>query len=356
MMCDMKRGLAFLVWIAALGAPADAGACGWDSETMFAEATTLPCVYDVIFARFAKHGPEYLRARVSAADAALAWSPTAVDALDMKAIAQLRLGDLEASRKTMELRAAVDPDGYATHANLGTLLTFTGEYEPALAHIDAAMKIEPAAHFGREKWHRALVLYLRDLQKDATLAGRSFVGPARTEAELMNGSKESFDKGGGDKLVFDALVSMIAVYGADRLSHVYYALGEQLALRGDRAVAWAAMKRAVDLGHPDGARIQAFLEKLAKKLYPVAHDVAWELDMSERMRKDYAFWEKMQVASGLPVWREEGVKVVFDKQHFYRKRCLAPEVIRDERAPEGELPKPKPKRPDRPEKPPIEGW
>lgn len=336
----MRRLLLAVAAGLSLAPAGDARACGWDTETMFAESTTLPCVYSAVFGRFAKHTPEYLRARVAAADAALEWSPTAIDALDMKAIAQLRLGELEGARRTMLARAAVEPDAYATHANLGTLLTFTGEFAAALEHIDAAMKSEPAAHFGREKWHRALVVYLRDLKADPSLARRSFVGPAPTPAELSSGSKASFK---GDPLVFDALVSMLAVYGADGLSHVHYALGEQLALRGDRAMAIAAFRRALDLGHPAKAEIEALLAQWKKANPFIDHDYAWEWDMAVRMQKDYAYWEKTQVRQGLPVWRDEGVKVIFDKQHWFEARCLTPEVIRDRRAPAGELPPPKKK-------------
>jgi len=336
----VRFGLA-LLGVAALMLSADqARACGWDTETVFAESTTLPCVYSVVFGRYAKHTPEYLRARIAAADAALAWSPTAVDALDMKAIAQLRLGELEPAKKTMLARAAIEPEAYATHANLGTLLTFTGEFEASLKHIDAATKLEPEAHFGREKWHRALVVYLRDLQKDPSLAHRSFVGPAPTEAELLSGTKATFK---GDPRVFDALVSMIAVYGADGLSHVHYALGEQLALHGDRPMAFAAFRRAVELGHPAKKDLEALLAKMKKTYWTAEHDYGWEQDMAGRMSKDYAYWEKTQVAQGLPVWRDEGVKAVFDKQHWYSARCLAPEIIRDQRAPAGELPPPKKK-------------
>lgn len=351
----MKK-LALSLVLVALSANTDARACGWDTETMFAEATTLPCVYGAVFGRYAVHGKEYLHARIAAADAALAWSPTAVDALDMKAIAELRLGDLEASRKTMLARAKIEPDAYATHANLGTLLTFTGEFDESLKHVDAAMKLEPAAHFGREKWHRALVEYLRDLKKDPSLADKSFVTtPKPSEAELLSGSKATFK---GDPKVFDALVSMLAVYGAENVSHVHYALGEQLALRGDLAMAWGAFRRAIELGHPASKNIEALLAKMKGK-YPFAQpDYAWEWDMSTRMRKDYAYWEKSQVLAGLPVWRDAGVKTIFDKQHWYSARCLTPEIIRDARAPAGELPPPvkKPRGPNPHEQVPPGGF
>ena len=36
----------------------------------------------------------------------------------------------------------------------------------ALVHIDRAMQIEPAAHFGREGYHRRLVVYLKAVAAD----------------------------------------------------------------------------------------------------------------------------------------------------------------------------------------------
>jgi hypothetical protein len=153
--------------------------------------------------------------------------PDYAPALDDRAVAFLKLGRLEDSRKAMLRLAEVDPDSYATHANLGTLYTFTGEYDKALVHIDRAMALEPQAHFGREKYHRQLVQYLLDGRKDPEIfKQRDFLGLEPTKEQRFHGSEEAFAAAGVAPEAFDALVSMIAVYGADRVSHLYFALGD----------------------------------------------------------------------------------------------------------------------------------
>jgi hypothetical protein len=121
--------LVFLVVAGVAAAPTRrAPACGWDTESYHAEATSLPCVYNVVLDDYPRHAVAYYETRIAAADAALAWAPYYSAALDDKAIALFERGRLEPSRAVMLRRAEADPDGYATHANLGTLVTFTGDW------------------------------------------------------------------------------------------------------------------------------------------------------------------------------------------------------------------------------------
>lgn len=39
---------------------------------------------------------------------------------------------LDEAKEVFVRRAALDPDGHPTHANLGTLYTFTGDFDRAL--------------------------------------------------------------------------------------------------------------------------------------------------------------------------------------------------------------------------------
>ena len=216
---------------AVMGFSNPASACAWDNETYLAEAKSLPCVLDVLVGRYPKHTREYFDARIRAADAALSWVPLWTAPLDTKGVALMRLGRFSEARTVMDRRAEADPEAYASHANLGTLLTFTGSYEAALKHVDKALAVEPDAHFGRERYHRLLLVFLQRVAADsnASMEG-DFLGPDLTSEQLFQGSEKRFRDGGGDESVFDALVAMIAVYGADEVSHVYFALANQLAL------------------------------------------------------------------------------------------------------------------------------
>jgi tetratricopeptide (TPR) repeat protein len=324
-----------------------ARACGWDSESYHAEAKSLPCVYNAITGIYPRHTPRYYETRVAAADAALAWAPELPTALDDKGLALMKLGRLPEARAVMERREKLAPDAYAAHANLGTLYTFTGDWDLALTHIDRAMKLEPAAHFGREMYHRKLVEYLRALQRDPAKAlERDFLGLAPTKEQRLHGSRAQVAAAGVAPEAFDALVSMITVYGAERVSHVHLALGNALAMRGDRRLAWTAYENARALGHPRAKELKQWQKELGDALAAErprappgdlrpggyqgmpralggAHAVAAMLN------ENYSSWELGQLKRGLPVWRAEGLDVVYAKQHELRRRCESPGVIGD---------------------------
>jgi tetratricopeptide (TPR) repeat protein len=326
-----------------------ARACGWDSESYHAEAKSLPCVFNALTGIYPRHTPRYFETRVAAADAALGWAPDHAAALDDKGLALMKLGRLPEARAVMERRARLAPDAYAAHANLGTLYTFTGDDALALEHINRAMKIEPAAHFGREKYHRRLVEYLQALARDPAKAlERDFLGLSLTKEQRTSGSPAQLAAAGVTPDAFDALVSMITVYGADRVSHVHFALGNLLALRGDRRLAWTAYENARGLGHPRAKELRRWETELENAIVQErlrepdppqslsngryrgmpralggAHAVAGMLTES------YQTWELGQLRRGLPVWRAEGLNVVYAKQHELRKRCESPGVIND---------------------------
>jgi hypothetical protein len=118
------------------------------------------------------------------------------------------------------------------------------------------MAIEPHAHFGREKYHRLLVVYLKRLA-DEPGAGHqreNFLGVPVTDADRRSGSPETFDAVmkhhalGRD--VFDALDSMITVYGAGDNPFVYAASGDMLALFGAHAYAAVSYQAATKHRHP----------------------------------------------------------------------------------------------------------
>jgi len=343
----MHRWLCAL--LATLLVPAAAGACPWDDETWAAEGDSLPCVLDVISGAYPQHTRQYFEARIAAADEALRWSPGWLEALDGKAVALIRLRRLEEARRVLEERARIDPDGYVTHANLGTLYTFTGELDRALEHVDRAMAIDPNAHFGRERYHRMLVVFLRDLGRDPAVATqRDFLGLELTEEQRFHGSEQTFAAAGQDAAVFDALIAMIAVYGAGDVSHVHFALGDALALRGLRRMAWAAYDNARRLGHPRAREIRGWQERLSTEiraeaphagvvfgtdLYRGVDHLFQQERMDARRMSSYATWERGEIRRGLAVWSPAGVDAIYQEQRRRRARCVAPIVIRNEIAP-----------------------
>lgn len=317
-----------------------AQACLWDDEVYQAEATSLPCLEPALLDLFPLHGREYWQARDRAARRVLAVDPFNTWALDMAAVAQLKLDDFAAAESSMKRRAEVEPDAYATHANLGTLYTFTGAFEQALVHIDAAMKIEPQAHFGREKYHRALVVYLRDLKSNPALARENFLKIPLSDADRLAGTPAKWhaalqNAGFGDD-VFDALVSMITVYGAKDNPHVHRAAADLLALRGSIGPAAVAYTRAAQLKHPAAASLRAWSSQLVTK-FPAPKEEGYQVTPpkdriytlqhpeqnppAKNVRKIYAQTEAKLVAGGLAVWTEQGRATLYAEQERLSPRC-----------------------------------
>ncbi|NVB43134.1 hypothetical protein G6O69_38685 [Pseudenhygromyxa sp. WMMC2535] len=335
--------------------PAKAAACLWDQETYAAEAEALPCVVDALVGAYIKHTDAYYEKRIEAADAGLAVAPKWLGGFDMKAVALIHLGRLDEAREVLERRAAIDPDGYATHANLGTLYTFTGEYARALEHIDRALELEPQAHFGRERIHRQLVEFLASLEAGEDVGERDFLGLELSDEQRYEGSVAAYEAAGLDDSVIDALVAMIAVYGAESISHIHYALANALALRGERRLAHSAYERAAELRHPLRAKFSPWREALEQRFIserygpkpklregcylPLDKYFAALRRRAGKYRKAYARWEEKAVADGLPVWTRAGLDAIYEQRGAieievigaypsYHPRCPAPGVIR----------------------------
>ena len=320
----------------------------------------MPCVFDALMGYWPKHTDAYYERRIEAFDLGLAWMPDWTDGLDAKGISLLKLGRLPEAETVMKRRLDIAPDAYPSHANLGTLYTFTGAYDDALRHIDRAMKIEPEAHFGREQYHRDLVDYLRRGKADpAVFTKETFVGIAPTPNQRAQGSKALWTRLGVNEDAVDALVAMLTVYGADELAEVYFALGELLATRGNRRLAYTAYRRAKELGHPraatakramsdiDAALRKSFYKGTGRNGYRRGHGPIRQQDIyrgigrkyaherggAKALQRDYAAWENAQLAKELPVWTQAGLDEVYAHMHDVRRRCKAPRLIDDPLAP-----------------------
>src|SRR5690606_18294299 len=84
--------------------------------------------------------------------------------------------------------------------------------------------------------------------------------------QRTHGSKALYQPLGLDDDAFDALVSMITVYGADGLAEIYLTLGELLAARGHPRLAYTAYRRARELGHVRGDELRRWMKKLDAQL------------------------------------------------------------------------------------------
>ncbi|MCY1060069.1 hypothetical protein [Nannocystis sp. SCPEA4] len=349
----VQSWMAALAVFAALAAPAPARACPQHYETYHAEANSLPCVLDTLLGLWPKHTPEFYETQAEAFDYALAWAPYWTDGLDARGVVHMRLGQLEEARRVMSLRHEVAPEAYASHANLGTLYTFTGDDEAALRHIDTALAKNPQAHFGRETYHRQLVEFLGAAKRDpAVLTTRNFLGVEVSAEDRAKGSPQLYRARGLEDEAIDALVSMITVYGAAEMAEIYLALGELLALRGHPRLAWTAYQRALELKHPRAKQLIQWQRQLEDRLReefaaPGRREERYRGLMTHYLRRTkaaselraaYAAWEREQLRLGLPIWDDAGMKAVYEHMGALRYRCATPAIVADPAAPETAAP------------------
>ncbi len=172
-----------IVAVGALTASALAGrasACLWDDDTLRAETVGLPDVVAVATGRFERNPPLYYEVRLARAVETIAKDPDAFAAYDNAGVACDRLGrgaDAVAWMEKMRARLAARPDdaehAYRLHANLGTLLAHdwlrrgadrsdTSEMKRGRDEIAEAIRINPDAHFGREKVQLAAMDWILD--------------------------------------------------------------------------------------------------------------------------------------------------------------------------------------------------
>lgn len=147
-----------------------AHACLWDSDTLATEAKGLPDVVQIITGRFPRNPPLFYEMRLARVSKEVQAQPAKLELYDDAAVACDRLHrSREAIAWMAKKRAQLKPfpqdkeHWYRYHANLGTFQAHDwlrsganrkniSQMKSARDHIAQAIKINPNAHFGREKY------------------------------------------------------------------------------------------------------------------------------------------------------------------------------------------------------------
>jgi hypothetical protein len=231
-----------------------AAPCLWDTDTIDTELRGLPDALDLLVGRWHRHGDAYYRERIERLGKATALSLTDHDDL---AVAYEKLGDQTAALAVMERKAqrlAVAPDAdheYRRLANVGTFHAHAGRYDEALVALRAAVALNPAAHFGREKYQIAVIEVVRQAQqRPALLSDASVLGQIEPEVDL--GWHALFERDGGRQVpddLYQGVAGMVRFGGRDS-ALLFGLLAEVFLARRDLNLAWWAMQRAIERGHP----------------------------------------------------------------------------------------------------------
>jgi tetratricopeptide (TPR) repeat protein len=151
--------VAALVVAAGLLVPSVAYACMWDYDTIQMERARFPGTLELITGKFLRHSPEFYQWRIANRLKRLETDPTNAALLDDLAAAYDKTGQHDKAIETAQRTEQLHPGRYETAANLATFYFHAGRLEEGLPHIDRALKINPDAHFGREKYQKLLVEY-----------------------------------------------------------------------------------------------------------------------------------------------------------------------------------------------------
>lgn len=255
----MRPALAVVAALALLaGRPASAGACLWDNDTLREESLGQKDVAAVVTGQLGKHSEAFYQAKVVYTRAILdAGGARATRARwDDLAVALARTGKLDDALAVLADKERRFPGEYTTEANRGTFLAMKGDLDGAIQHLEAAIRINPDAHFGREKYQVELLRRAR--------AARGGGGGADRCGNLFGVSDDGHDaawvlrpgkvvvRRGGPTVPADAVVAMVGLirFGtAEQSATVWYNLGVALAYQGHKHLALRALRRAEALGH-----------------------------------------------------------------------------------------------------------
>ncbi len=319
----------FLSATMVLCAASTALACIWDDDTLRMESEGLPGVMKVIAGSFERNPPLYYEMRLERAKKAIAENPADLAAYDNAGAACDRLGKgdeaiawMERKRDQLDkLAAGAEGPGapklkehrYRYLANVGTFWVHRWlkgggdrarieEVERAAEYIQAAIDLNPDAHFGREKyqlramkWLIAGEPYVRGEKKKPAPLG-DFLGLTAASRFHSTDDRGELKKLGYEDAV-EGISGMIVLGAAWESVDMFHALALALQTEGRSSVAHLAAKRVSELiiagkgslrpGAPSGADLLASMERWSL-LRP---EVQKQLDTSyEKAREKTEEW------------------------------------------------------------------
>ncbi|HUQ02200.1 MAG TPA: hypothetical protein VM261_06860 [Kofleriaceae bacterium] len=234
-------------------------ACLWDKDTLREESLGKKEIAAVVNGELGKHSTAFYEAKVTYTRALVDKGTAPKERYDDLAVALARTGKVDDAIAVLAAKEKKFPGEYTTEANLGTFLAMKGDLDGAIQHLEAGIRINPDAHFGREKYQLQL---LRDAK--AAKAGAKTDACANLFGVSSDGEDAMWVMKPGDVIGHDdlklppadaaaAMVGLIRFGTADQSPAVWFNLGVALAYQGHKQLAVRALHRAEALGHPCAA-------------------------------------------------------------------------------------------------------
>jgi len=321
-------------------------ACLWDSDTLAMETSRFPGVFEMITGQFPRHSNEFYVWRIDHAKRRVMQNPRDFAAYDDWAVAEHKLGRNHAAIEVMTQALVLASERYESLPNLGTFQLFAGNLTECCELLRRALRVNPDAHFGREKYQLWLAeLLLR--QKTALESGRSansgdqsppLLGGGKLQKDLetfLKRSRLSREEGGGRSAEDAGVMSpdqrkeaVTAVLGMMRFARhdhplLLEALGDLLmpgrySADANQLAAFAYLRTSQVA---DGAADQTRLHQISKRLITSTHgsSVSFEA-LSARLESGLTEGSLLQaqVRADELAWIRDGkdAQVEFEKKYL----------------------------------------
>lgn len=237
--------------------------CLWDRDTLRIEAEGSPELLEILVGRFERPPPEHFEMRLARVTEELS-AGAELNLFDDAAVACDRLGRSDEAiewmvrkRETLDRLQSSDPEHeYRYLANLGTFHAHRwlsgdrldpGDLERARNLIRAAIKLNPEAHFGRERYQLIAIETLLDsTTKTETKPERESIVSRIFEGQVNDPARDGLKAAGYDDAV-EGLSGLIFLGEAWESPLVWHSLQQALMERGDAFLARLAELRIVEL-------------------------------------------------------------------------------------------------------------
>ena len=291
--------------------------CIWDKDTLGDELRGLPGALDLVVGRWFVHSEAYYRQRISRLPKHLRAHPEDLAAYDDLAVAYERMQDRRGAIAVMEEKAVAlsrNPDKeqqYRYHANLGTFHAHSGQFDEALVQLEEAVAINPAAHFGRERFQINLIRYVAAARKDPQLWSkhnfltwseyrlkkrRWSVFIAKTSFSFREDPLEDRAKYEVVKVedAYTAVAGMLRFGGLEG-SELFRAAGDLFLIQRHLNLAWWSYQRAIERGHPAKEGLSKAIKAIEKHWREARKAVGGEvpkptIEQYRAVRKEATAW------------------------------------------------------------------
>ena len=145
-------------------------ACLWDKDTIEMEMRSFPSAMELITGKFLRHSDEFYTWRIKHRKELLNTFPDSLKLYDDLAVAYSKLKQDKKAIEIILKKEELSPRLYETYANLGTFYLHDGQFEEGIKYIHKALKINPEAHFGRERYQLWLAEYILLKKKEGAIS------------------------------------------------------------------------------------------------------------------------------------------------------------------------------------------